>query len=220
MVFLIAGSPGLDLVFIKQCLATVKPQAILCADGGALSLWELGWVPAAVIGDMDSLPAEILQELARRGTRIVRHSAHKDETDTWLALQEAFQLDPDEVWIFGALGGRIDHTLANLSLLGQGLERGVTVRLVDPTCRIFLAKGKSVLEGNTGDLVSLFPFSGSARGITLEGFAYPLTNAEMTVGYPYGVSNVLTSPTGIIAVDEGCLLVVHSAAIHCGRGGY
>jgi thiamine pyrophosphokinase len=59
-----------------------------------------------------------------------------------------------------------------------------------------------------GDTVSLLPLSSDVRGITLDGFEYPLTGAVMEVGVPYGISNRLTGARGTISVEEGYLLVI------------
>ena len=89
--------------------------------------------------------------------------SEKDETDTELALREAFAMAPAEVWIWGALGHRIDHILANISLLVQGNERGIEVKLIDEWCEVFLITGRTVLDGEAGQTVSLLPFAG--RGL-------------------------------------------------------
>ena len=120
----------------------------------------------------------------------------------------AFEMTPSEVWIWGALGYRIDHILANISLLVQGIRQGIDVRLIDTWCEVFLVNRRMVLEGEVGQTVSLLPFGGEVSGITLTGFEYPLTKALMEVGSPYGISNRLTERRGIIEVDAGVLLAV------------
>jgi thiamine pyrophosphokinase len=165
--------------------------------------------PEVVIGDMDSLDPETAEDLVRRGTRISGYPPEKDETDTQLALQYALSLEPEEIRIFGAMGGRIDHTLANLSILKIALDQGVPTRLVDEWCEILMIRDSCVLEGEAGQTVSLFPFSSAVTGITLRGFAYPLENNAMEIGRPYGISNVLTDQRGFISLADGILLVIH-----------
>ncbi|MBN1615436.1 MAG: thiamine diphosphokinase, partial [Deltaproteobacteria bacterium] len=162
-----------------------------------------------VVGDMDSLDPELLKRFEGKGSRIIRHSKHKDETDTQLALEYALDLHPDEVHVFGALGGRLDHTLANLSLLALGIERGIPVKIIDEWCEVFLVKASAQIEGEPGQTVSLFPFTGSASGIDLTGFEYPLADAVMETGRPFGISNRLVGSKGTIKITSGILLVVH-----------
>jgi thiamine pyrophosphokinase len=208
VVFVVAGGEPGDPDFFRKEVLAAAPLAIICADGGARHLEAAGITPALVVGDMDSLDAASAKRYEAAGGRIVRHPQQKDETDTELALREAFALEPEEVWIWGALGHRVDHTLANLSLLLQGAGRGIPVRLVDAWCEVFLVGEKSVIEGEAGQTVSLVPFAGDAEGVTLTGFEYPLANALMEISRPYGISNRLAASRGVVEVGKGFLLAV------------
>jgi len=208
LVYIITGGDLGDPAFLRAQAASDAPAALICADAGARHLKAAGMVPTLIVGDMDSLDRGSQEGYESSGVRIIRHPREKNETDTELALREAFGMAPTEVRIWGALGGRIDHTLANLSLLVQGIERGVEVRLIDEWCELFLVTRRAVLEGKEGQTVSLLPFMGEVSGVTLTGFEYPLTKAAMAVGRPYGISNVLAAEHGVIEVDSGCLIVV------------
>ena len=207
VVFIAAGGE-LDPAFFREQVEAVSPSAVICADGGACRLDATGIVPVLIVGDMDSLDAGRRADFEVKGCRIVRHPRRKDETDTELALHEAFRMEPEEIWIWGALGHRVDHVLANIALLVQGKQKGIDVKLIDKWCEVFLIDRRTVLEGEAGQTVSLFPFAGPAAGITLTGFEFPLTNAVMDIGRPYGVSNRLLAGRGIIELDSGSLLAV------------
>jgi thiamine pyrophosphokinase len=202
-----AGELG-DVQFFREMVAKVSPAAIICADGGDRHLAAAGVMPDVVVGDMDSIHDETLRHYEESGCRVVRYPRRKDETDTELALGEALALDPAEVWIWGAMGRRLDHTLANLSLLARGLKRGIAVKLVDSWCEAFMVERKAVLDGRKGQTVSLFPVLQKASGVTLRGFDYPLTNADMEPGRPCGVSNRLSEDRGTIEIGSGLLLVI------------
>lgn len=208
VVFVISGGELGDPAFLREQAATAAPAAVICADGGARHLEAAGILPDLIVGDMDSLDSVSQMYCEAKGCRIIRHPRWKDETDTELALHEAFSMAPAEVWIWGALGHRIDHTLANISLLVQGKEKGVEVKLIDEWCELFLIDRRTVLEGEVGQTVSLFPFAGQATGVALTGFEFPLTKAVMEIGRPCGVSNRLMAGKGIIELDSGCLLAV------------
>lgn len=208
VVFIVAGGELGDPAFLREQAAKIAPAAVICADGGARHLQAAGIAPSLIVGDMDSLDAASEKKYEALGCRIVRHPRQKDETDTELALREAFGMAPTEVWIWGAMGRRLDHTLANISLLMQGAKRGIMVKLVDDWCEVFLISGKMVIEGEEGQTVSLLPFAGYAAGITLTGFEYPLMKAVMEIGRPCGISNRLTAREGIVEVERGCLLTV------------
>ncbi len=207
-VFVIAGGPLGSRDFLRSQLAEYQPVGLVCADGGAGHLEELGVTPAVIIGDMDSLAPEVLKRYEGQGSLIIRRPRDKTETDTQLALEYAMQLPADEIRIYGALGGRIDHTLANISLLALALKRGVAARLVDEWCEVFLVTGAVEIQGRAGQTVSLFPFAGTVQGIYLEGFAYPLAGGAMEIGVPYGISNRLEGDRGTITIGSGILLAV------------
>ncbi|TFG37881.1 MAG: thiamine diphosphokinase, partial [Syntrophobacterales bacterium] len=165
-------------------------------------------IPAVIIGDMDSVEEGILRYFKEKGSKVIRYSKRKDETDTWLALEHAFDMAPDEIIIMGALGGRIDHTLANIFLLVMASDKGVKAKIIDETCELFVMKDTVTIDGNLGDTVSLFPLSPAVSGITLQGFEYPLSDGVMKMGSPYGISNRLKEKQGIISIGSGYLLVV------------
>ncbi|MDD5712892.1 MAG: thiamine diphosphokinase [Smithellaceae bacterium] len=208
VVFIVSGGAISTPGFIPRQIASAETIGMICADGGGRHLYELGIVPDVVVGDMDSLPEEILRHFVSHAARVVRHPAAKNETDTELALREAFNLKPDEVRILGALGKRIDHSLANISLLMLGVKSGIPVRLIDPWCEVFLVSGRYILEGEPGQTVSIFPHPERAQGITLEGFEYLLEDSTMEMERPYGISNRLVASRAVISVTKGCLLVV------------
>jgi thiamine pyrophosphokinase len=208
IVFILSGGELGDPSFFREEAAKMAPAAMICADGGARHLLDTDMAPSLIVGDMDSLDQVSQDRYESMGARIIRHPKEKNETDTELALKEAFAMTPSEIWIWGALGHRIDHSLANISLLIQGNRRGIEVKLIDPWCEVFLITRRMVLDGEVGQTVSILPFGGSASGITLRGFEYPLAKALMEVGNPYGVSNRLTERQGIIEVNTGVLLAV------------
>jgi thiamine pyrophosphokinase len=219
VVFVICGGPIGDLDFLQTERERHQPVCLICADSGARHLHVLSLTPDLIVGDMDSLNGELQRDFVGQGSRIMRYPEVKDETDSQLALEMAFMMMPDEIRIYGALGARIDHTLANLTLLTAGADRGIETRLVDQWCEMFLIRQTAAVEGEIGQTVSLFAFGADVTGVTLEGFEYPLRNATITPTKPIGVSNRLTAGRGIISVESGNLLVIrYFKAGHFPRG--
>lgn len=208
-IVVIAGGPLENRDFLRAQLLSFAPAEIICADGGARHLDALGLIPQVIIGDMDSLAPDILKRCEEQGSRIIRHDRDKKETDTQLALEMALQSRPDEIRVYGALGGRIDHALANISLLAAAAKRGIAVKLIDEWCEVFVVTRDAVITGSPGQTVSLVPLSSAVQGIELTGFAYPLSGGTMEIGNPYGISNRLEEAKGRITIESGCLLVVN-----------
>ena len=184
---------------------------ILGADGGAAHALARGLVPHTVIGDMDSLSGADQAALAARGCHFVEHPRAKDETDLELALTHAAQEGAQEIIVLGALGGRLDHTLANLLLLTVPVLAGVSVRITGGQEEILvLRSGERVaLEGKPGDLVSLLPLGGDARGVRTRGLTWALRGETLRFGFSRGVSNEMMASTACVEVETGYLLVVH-----------
>jgi thiamine pyrophosphokinase len=208
VVFVICGGAIGDLAFLQTEQERHRPVGLICADGGARHIHVLGLTPDLIVGDMDSLDGDMQRDFVMKGSRIMRYPEAKDETDSELALQMAFMMTPDEIRIYGALGARIDHTLANLTLLAAAADRGIETRLLDEWCEIILVRQKAVIEGEIGQTVSLLAFGADVTGVTLEGFEYPLRNATIAFNRPIGVSNRLTAAQGVISVESGDLLVI------------
>jgi thiamine pyrophosphokinase len=207
-VVIISGGSITDPEFLKRAIEDAGSPVIVCADGAARHLRFTDIVPSVIIGDMDSIDEESLRYFDERGATILRYSRQKDETDTQLALEYALQLRPGEIIIFGALGGRIDHTLANIYLLVMAARENVPAKIIDETCELFMVTESCVIEGARGQTVSLLPVSSTVTGIKLEGFEYLLTDGTMEPGIPYGISNRLMAEEGRISVKTGCLLVI------------
>ncbi len=191
----------------------VQPNAIIVgADGGTLYALDAGLIPDHVIGDLDSLPSDLRQDLADKGSRFHEHPPAKDETDLELALLwAAEQVSVSEIVVLGALGGRPDQALANLLLLALPTLEGHDVRMVGGAWEIRLIHGGETLpvRGQPGETVSLLPLGGDARGVTTSGLRYPLEDETLHFGPARGVSNVLESEDATVNVDEGWLWCFH-----------
>lgn len=187
---------------------------LIGADGGAAQALAHGLVPHWVVGDMDSLSGEERVALEAHGCRFLIHPRAKDETDLELALTCAVEQDASEIIILGALGGRLDHMLANVLLLTLPSLEGLRVRIVDGEEEALLVRGGEAitLSGAPGDLVSLLPLGGEARGVSTSGLVWGLEGARLQFGSTRGVSNEMTVPEARVQVEKGFLLVIHRTA--------
>ncbi len=206
-IVIVANAVDLDIAPYEALIRAT--DLLIAADGGALPLLRAGLAPRLVIGDMDSLDAASLAELAARGVELRRYPREKDETDLELALLDAAARGADAIDILGALGGRWDHTLANVAMLGLPELRGRQVRLLADRQTLFVVHDSAAVEGKIGDTVSLLPLTGEARGVTTAGLLYALHDATLSFERARGVSNVLLEPPGRVSLRDGLLLVVH-----------
>jgi len=208
---IVASAPELEIAPYQEHIRTA--DLLIAADGGALPLLRAGIVPHVAIGDMDSIDAAGLAALEAHGITPQRFPREKDETDLELALLYAAAAGATAIDILGAMGGRWDHTLANVALLALPELRERRARLLADRQTLFLVRDAAVLEGQAGDTISLLPMAGDAHGVTTKGLRYPLDNATLSYERARGVSNVLLDPPGQVSLRMGILLVVQHAGI-------
>lgn len=198
---------------VQAALDAASGARIIAADGGARLARMCGHVPQVVVGDMDSLTSDEVDDLLARGALLERHSPAKDETDLELALLYAVRSGAQWIRILGAIGGRIDQTLANITLLALEALADCDVRLVSGGQTLWLiGPGAHEIHGEPGDTLSLIPLSGDAVNIRTEGLEYPLSGETLHFGPARGVSNVLAGAVARVAFDAGRLVVVHTPA--------
>jgi thiamine pyrophosphokinase len=193
-------------------------DTLICADGGARAALGFGLQPHHAIGDFDSVSEDELQQLGALGTQLHRHPPAKDETDLELALTFAATHfhTTREIIVMGAMGGRIDHELANMMLLAMPVLQDRRVVISHSPNQISLIDARrnpssSTVQGKAGDVVSLIPFGGDAQGVRTKGLQYPLRDEPLLFGPARGVSNMLLGSTAIIHVQAGMVLCVHTS---------
>ena len=199
-----------ELAHPQQVRALIRPDdEILCADGGTRHALALELKPAAVIGDLDSISDAERERLEGEGVTFRRHPRDKDETDLELALRHALERAPSAIVIIGALGKRLDHTLGNIGLLADPALAGSDVRLDDGLEEVLLCRRQAEIRGKPGELVSLIPWGGAARGIFTTGLKWRLRSETLHPAKTRGVSNEMLEPVAHISLSSGLLLVIH-----------
>ncbi len=187
------------------------PEVVIAADGGSTLAARLGLVPDLVVGDLDSSDPALVQQLEAQGIPFerFRHES-KVQTDTELAVLAALAWQPDTIIVLGAIGGRLDHSLANLLLLTHPQLAGRDVRVVDGRQVALLAKPGRLneLPASAGDTVSLLPVGGDAEGVRTSDMLYPLKDETLLVGHGRGISNEVTGHTPGVYYTSGLLIVI------------
>jgi thiamine pyrophosphokinase len=182
---------------------------IICADGGTRHALDLGLRPDLIVGDLDSAEEGQLQVLRESGVAFETFSHDKNETDLELAIQRAIERKPGKIVIVGALGGRLDQTLANITLLSDPRLATIDIRLDDGMEEVLLCRVRVEVYGQSGDIVSLIPWQGPALGVRTEHLKWPLHSETLYPNKTRGVSNEMLGKSASILIDDGLLLVVH-----------
>ncbi|MBR4082243.1 MAG: thiamine diphosphokinase [Clostridia bacterium] len=178
----------------------------LCADGGYDAAVRHGIVPDMVIGDFDSMPADYVKECPQLILPV-----HKDDTDMAVCLREARERGYREFRIAGCLGGRLDHTIANLQCLYDCALRGETAWMADRWNRVtVLLPGAYTLDALPGRKLSLLAYTPEVTGVTLKGAEWTLEDATLTSRVPLGVSNEPVDPHPFLSFTSGALILCWS----------
>ena len=190
----------------EEEIALIRPEdTIWAADAGLRAARRFGLHPALCLGDWDSC------ERPQRAEELICLPSEKDDTDTHYAARLLVQRGFREALLLGGIGGRLDHTLANLCSLLFLVRSGVSCWLVGQGAAVtVLQNGTMRLPRRENTYFSIFAADGSAQGISLAGTKYPLQEAELTAGFPLGVSNEILADWADVTVREGALYLMYS----------
>ncbi|MGN0714793.1 MAG: thiamine diphosphokinase, partial [Anaerovoracaceae bacterium] len=183
---------------------------IIAADGGLRYLETVGVRPDMIVGDFDTLGYEPTHD------NVVRLQVMKDWTDTFVAMEKGAELGYRNFVFHGCLGGKLEHTIANLQHLVWLARRGMTGWMTDgrvwvtAICGDGAKSGRLALPARDRGMISVFCMGDTAQGVTLKGLKYTLDGAQLTGSFPLGVSNEFIGDPASIEVKKGCLLVVIS----------
>lgn len=197
----IAGGTIREPAFYRS---KIKPSdLIVCADSGYINAAKIGVTPHWVIGDFDSSDRAGVPE----GARVCVLPVEKDRTDLHECILHAIKQGAEEILLLGALGTRLDHSLAAISLVYMGLEQGVTIRLMDEHNELFMFRHQAEIRRQAGCKLSLLPVT-PVEGICTEGLYYGLDGGVMDWGNPYGVSNEFTADVARITISSGVMMAL------------
>ena len=174
---------------------------IIAADGGRDTLKKFGIQPDLWLGDMDSVQENYEEEAEQ-------YPVEKDQTDLFLALEQGLSRGYQTFVIYGALGGRLDHTLANLSHLVYLAKRGARGYLVDEKqFATTICNEKIVFEKGSG-IISILAAEKEACRVSIQGLKYTLWQQNLAEEFPLGVSNQFIDQKAEIMVEDGVLWII------------
>ncbi len=190
-----------------RSLVIKEDDMVICADGGYDYAVAMGITPTVVLGDLDSIRKPI------KDSRIpvIKFPTDKDKTDSHLAVDYALENKCDEIILLAATGGRIDHSLANIMLLGYIRDHGAEGLILTEKSRIALITGQTTIKRGMGDNISFVPITPFVEGVTTEGLLYNLNNKTVKQGDTLTISNEFRSHEAKVKLTRGRLLVICDA---------
>ncbi|MDO4156208.1 MAG: thiamine diphosphokinase [Oscillospiraceae bacterium] len=183
-----------------------KEAIFLCADSGLRHARALGIKPDWILGDFDS-SSEVPD-----GKNVLRYPPEKDDTDTMLAVKLALSMGAQEIQIYGGLGGRFDHAIANVQVLRYLTEQGAIGTLCDAQNWMTIQTGGTIRQypKRLGWYFSLLSLSDVCTGVTVRGTRYTLEKGILSAGIPLGVSNEIIAEQAEVSFEQGALLVLYT----------
>lgn len=185
---------------------TSDVSLVIAVDGAAALFERLHILPHVLIGDFDSADPQSVQCFEEQGSKIIRLQREKNQTDTHAAVIYAIDAGSEDITMLGSTGKRMDHALANLSMLVLAARAGVQCRIIDQYNELFAATGAIELCGRIGQTISILPLTGDIC-VSATHLKYPLDELKLCIGSSRGVSNVMLKSTAGITINGGYALI-------------
>ena len=177
-------------------------DAIIAADGGADHCIRLGVSPDYVIGDLDSISKKSLRKFYKK----IIHDKGQNSTDLQKALIFAWRMAPDEVIVLGAIGERIDHTMANILCLG---DFSFNIRVMDENNEIEIIENKKTIKGKKGDIISIIALT-DVENLNYSGLKYAVKRDFNVYAGWLGTSNEMLGEKAAITLKKGKLILMRT----------
>ena len=203
----IVGGAGIERYDLVQEALRADDFFVFC-DSGLKHMPGLGVKPDLIVGDFDSW------EDPHMDVETIVLPAEKDDTDTFFAAKEMVKRGFDAFLLVGVIGARLDHTLANLSILLMLDEADKDAKAIDDYSEMEVISAKAGKTGRASiedsfSFFSLLNITGTAEGISIRNAKYPLEDGKVDCSYQYAVSNeVLSGKTAEVSIAKGRLLLI------------
>lgn len=212
---LIITGGKIEKEYLKRYLSKNKIDITIAVDSGLIIVDRLAINVDHIVGDFDSTPIQIYNKY-KDMPNVHIYSPIKDESDTELALDLAKDLCLAEgikhIDILGGTGNRIDHLLANISLLSKTIDDDISTYIIDEKNKIYIKNSNFSIQKckQYGDFISLIPFSDKVYKLSLKGFKYQVRGKTLTKGNSLGISNEIIENEGFVELEKGILIVIES----------
>ena len=202
--YIFAGPDLKDVSFLKGI--DLYDGYLIAADCGLKILEKMGVNPDVIIGDFDSY-----QKPKDSKCEVLTFKIEKDDTDTMLCIKHALEKGFNDITIISGVGGRLDHTVANIQSLSFILTNGATGRILSDDAEIYLlTEGEHSFNKKEGFSMSLFSYSENVLKLSIKGAKYNTDKLDIDNTFPIGVSNEIIENECNISFESGRLLVIFS----------
>lgn len=185
---------------------TIQPtpdDLIIAADNGYAVVQSLGVTPDITVGDFDSLGS------VPDADNLIKLDVRKNDTDLEHAVTVALEKGCDDFVIYGAVGGKLDHTLGNIAVAERiALAGAKSLFIGDDSSFTVIRSASFELPARESGRLSVFSLSEVSRGVEISGLAYEVTDFELSRTVTRGVSNAFIGKPSRISVSDGTLLIV------------
>ena len=179
-----------------------KDDIVIAADAGILNTEKFNITPDFIIGDFDSLG------YTPTDSNTIVHPVKKDDTDTMLAVKLGLSKGYKDFRILGGIGGRLDHTYANIQTASYIAENGGTAEIYGNNENLTVVKnGEKAFEKTSKENISIFALD-ECKNVNIKGTYYELENGSLSPNFPLGVSNKFNNKPVKISVEKGKLLII------------
>ncbi len=209
---IICGAPDADVDFIRQKIRgnsptdkSVPDDFVICADSGYTYAKKAGIKPDLFVGDFDSLSDSLPEDIPKVTLR-----THKNDTDSMHCATVALERGYKEIILFAAVGGRLDHTLANISVLQYISENGAKAAIFSDREEIFyFSKGRHTLYNVEGKTFSVFPFGCPEVTVTYDcNVEYPADKLRIQSSVAVGISNIFLDNRAEVVIESGTAVLI------------
>lgn len=197
-------------------IETNPEDYVIAVDGGYDTCKRYGVVPDLIVGDFDSVQESDMSQIAEIAKiapdHVVVLPTAKDDTDMLAAIRAGLSEGCQEFRIYGGMGGRLEHTLANLQCLIYLKQCGAAGYLLDDQTTVFVMQNETVwFKPEAKGFLSLFSLGEKAEGVTIRNLKFEVAGSEITNSFPIGISNEFIGKRSSVTVEHGTLAVILSA---------
>ena len=199
--------------FNEKTIEKKHGDLLIVADGGYYNYLKLenqkDLFIDILIGDFDSLDLQKVNIDCK--TKILKLYPVKDDTDVLDAVKYALDMGFNEFYIYGALGKRVEHSIANIGVLSYIKDHNANGFLFDDKKVIRVVKNERIiLDSNYSGYISIFSMYEKSSGVTIKNLRYELNNYDLYENYPLGIDNEFIGKSASVEVKKGKLLVIYN----------